>query len=115
MQRDLVCYTCRGTDFYEDRQGNYTCQRCGALSQDYFAESHEVEEMMPTRGMRTIKKKVISMLPPLNVCIMIFASLHPQSRKRAADDIPPITPYECVTVYQECLQKLAQVRSTFAQ
>ena len=52
----LFCYTCRGTDFYEDRQGNLTCQQCGAMSQDYFAESHDVDEMLT--NIRTIKTKV---------------------------------------------------------
>jgi hypothetical protein len=76
MSQNLVCHTCQGTDFYEDRHGSFTCQRCGALSQDFFAESHDVEELLATRGMRTIKRKVGLQLAICSfalACYILFA------------------------------------------
>lgn len=116
MQPDLVCSTCRGTDFYEDRQGNYTCQRCGALSQDYFAESYEFDDVARgTRGLRTIKSKVRCHLYKHMNCDcsddrrVSFFNFMLQTTKRVKEDIEPITSIECITVYQACLQSLAQV------
>lgn len=113
----LVCYTCRGTEFYEDRQGNFTCQRCGALSQDYFAESHEVEDAIHTRGMRTIKGKVMSWSIPVDVFLVYGALINTarrvlfaaQTATKTEVDVEPITAMECVSLYQECLRGLAQV------
>ena len=62
----LVCQTCQGVDFFEDRFGGFTCVRCGALSQDFVAESHEVDQLLSTKGLRTIKRKVVRILYSLN-------------------------------------------------
>lgn len=77
---ELFCYTCRGTDFYEDRMGNFSCKRCGAVSQDYFAVSHEIDVSAPLAraSIRTIKTKVFAsshvaglrLLPCLDLVVM---------------------------------------------
>ena len=40
----MNCPSCRGTEFYEDDQGNMVCHICGTQSQEYIAESNDADD-----------------------------------------------------------------------
>jgi hypothetical protein len=47
----MLCYVCRGSDFYDDQQGSLICSLCGTASQEYLQESHDLEdEVIPSQG-----------------------------------------------------------------
>ena len=54
----MICETCNGTSFYEDRQGGHVCSQCGQLSQDYIPESFDAEGFVAAGRIRTIKQRV---------------------------------------------------------
>lgn len=83
---NFVCANCQGDQYYEDNAGNLICNYCGIQSQDYIAESHEVEDHQPGH---TIRRHT-------------FLSSKAKVKKKEYE--PELLDY--LIVYQYCLQMI---------
>jgi hypothetical protein len=62
----MLCTYCNSSEFYEDDHGNYVCKICATQSQDYIAESYEMEDnqgfvnLGKRKSIRTLKNKHVN-------------------------------------------------------
>ena len=57
----MICSVCQSSSFYEDHLGDMCCVVCGTQSQDYIAQSQEIDDAIAFDGEKTVwksKKKV---------------------------------------------------------